>query len=205
MMVPCERESKVSSERCREEAARERGRTMNQHQTTLAGPPRPKGVLNVVTTDEATLWEGVEGQLGAAQEEEERVQPRVPGPPSPSRRRDRARDDAGGEQTYPMIENANEMVCRAGAAWSAQPRRAVPRGRATTTDTEVGELALELLLVAEAGEDGLIAGGLAGGIVDKARRGRAGRVAGGGGRLVVVRRRGRAGPHRREGGGWAAG
>lgn len=28
---------------------------MNQHQTTLAGPPRPKGVLNVVTTDEATL------------------------------------------------------------------------------------------------------------------------------------------------------
>lgn len=30
---------------------------MNQHQTTLAGPPRVKGVLKVVTTEEATLCE----------------------------------------------------------------------------------------------------------------------------------------------------
>lgn len=28
---------------------------MNQHQTTLAGPPRVKGVLKVVTTEDATL------------------------------------------------------------------------------------------------------------------------------------------------------
>lgn len=43
---------------CRAKEARKGlGRTMNQHQTTLAGPPRVNGVLNVVTTEEATLCE----------------------------------------------------------------------------------------------------------------------------------------------------
>lgn len=52
-MVPCSTQRVSQSRECEREC--ESKLTRNQHHTTEAGPPREKGVLKVVTTEDATV------------------------------------------------------------------------------------------------------------------------------------------------------